>query len=134
MKRWPHSQCISEITDCEKCGSTNVYKVTFDRNLRQTTCQTGPNTVQIWTTEPLAYLLINVKVIQLKKISLKYSLLNKDNLKHPIQMELSLKRKTFLKFLKARLNFQNFQKKKNDRHSWFISELTDSEKCGSINV
>ena len=27
-------------------------------------------------------------------------------------MELSLKRKTFLKFLKARLNFQNFKKKK----------------------
>ena len=27
-------------------------------------------------------------------------------------MELSLKRKTFLKFLKARLNFQNLQKKK----------------------
>ena len=51
-----------------------------------------------------------MKVIQLKKISLKYSLLNKDNLKHPIQMELSLKRKTFLKFLKARLNFQNLQK------------------------
>ena len=42
----------------------------------------------------------------------KYSLLNKDNLKHLIQMDLSLKRKTFLKFLKARLNFQNLQKKK----------------------
>ena len=46
----------------------------------------------------------------------KYSLLNKDNLKHPIQMHVSLKRKNFLKFLKARLNFQNFQKL-NDRHS-----------------
>ena len=46
----------------------------------------------------------------------KYSLLNKDNLKHPIQMHVSLKRKKFLKFLKGRLNFQNFQKL-NGRHS-----------------
>ena len=42
----------------------------------------------------------------------KYSLLNIDNLKHLIQMQLSLKRKNFLKCLNGRLNFQNFQRKK----------------------
>ena len=44
----------------------------------------------------------------------KYSLLNTDNLRHPIQMQLSPKEKTFSDFfsafLKARLNFQHFQK------------------------
>ena len=30
-------------------------------------------------------------------------------------MQLSLKRKTFLKFLKGRLNFRNFQKKKKKK-------------------
>ena len=45
----------------------------------------------------------------------KYSLLNRDNLRKPIQMQLSQKKKTFSKlvsaFLKCRLNFEHFQKK-----------------------
>ena len=45
----------------------------------------------------------------------KYSLLNRDNLRQPIQMQLSQKHKTFSQFvaafLKARLNFEHFQKK-----------------------
>ena len=55
----------------------------------------------------------------------KYSLL-RDNLRQPIQMQLSQKKKLFSEFffffcfffafLKARLNFQHFQKN-NDRHS-----------------
>ena len=45
----------------------------------------------------------------------KYSLLNRDNLRKPIQMQLSQKKKTFSKlvsaFLKCRLIFEHFQKK-----------------------
>ena len=63
----------------------------------------------------------------------KYSLLNRDNLTQPIQMQLSRKQKTFSEFfsafLKSSLNFEHFEKR-NDRHSWCISEITDSEKCG----
>ena len=49
----------------------------------------------------------------------KYSLINRDNLSQPIQMQLSLKDKTFSEFvflfLKLRLNFEHFQK--DDPHS-----------------
>ena len=45
----------------------------------------------------------------------KYSLLNRDNLRQPIPMQLSRKEKTFSQFvsafLKCRLNFEHFQKK-----------------------
>ena len=45
----------------------------------------------------------------------KYSLLNRDNLTQPIQMQVSGKLKTFAQFsaafLKSRLNFEHFQKK-----------------------
>ena len=50
----------------------------------------------------------------------KYSLLNRDNLTEPIQMQLSRKQKTFSDFfsafLKSSLNFEHFQKK-DDSHS-----------------
>ena len=61
----------------------------------------------------------------------KYSLLNTDNLMHPIQMKVSQKQKTFCDFfsafLKSSLNFEHFLKK-DDPHSWCISEITDPEK------
>ena len=61
----------------------------------------------------------------------KYSLLNRDNLTQPIQMQLSQKEKTFSNFfsafLKSSLNFEHFLKK-DDPHSWCISEITDPEK------
>ena len=67
----------------------------------------------------------------------KYSVLNRDNLTQPIQMQLSRKQKTFSEFfcafLKSSLNFEHFQKK-DDSHSWGISKITDSEKHGYINV
>ena len=63
----------------------------------------------------------------------KHSLLNTDNLKQPIQMQLSQKQKTFSefssKFLKSTLNFEFF-KKNNDLHSWCVFQITDYEKCG----
>ena len=61
----------------------------------------------------------------------KYSLLNRDNLTQPIQMQLSRKQKTFSDFfsafLKSSLNFAHCRKK-DDSHSWGISEIRDSEK------
>ena len=67
----------------------------------------------------------------------KYSLLNRDNLTQPIQMQLSQKQKTFSEFfcafLKSTLTFEHFQKK-YDSHSWCLSKITDSEKQGKINV
>ena len=63
----------------------------------------------------------------------KYSLLNRDNLTQPIQMQLSQKQKSFSQFfcafLKPTLNFEHFQKK-DDSHSWCISKITESEKQG----
>ena len=52
-------------------------------------------------------------------------------------MQLSPKQNNFLQFfsafLKSRLNFEYFQKK-DDSRSWGISEITDPEKYGYINV
>ena len=63
----------------------------------------------------------------------KYSLLNRDNLTQPIQMQLSKKQKTFSEFfsafLKSSLNFENFQTK-DDSHSRGISKITEYERQG----
>ena len=52
-------------------------------------------------------------------------------------MQLSQKQKFFSQFVSAflnsELNFEHFQKN-DDRHSWRISEITESEKRGEINV
>ena len=58
----------------------------------------------------------------------KYSLLNRENLRQRIQMQLSRKQKTFSQFfssfLKCSLHFEHFQEKE-DPHSWCITEVTD---------
>ena len=63
----------------------------------------------------------------------KYSLLNRDNLTQPIQMQLSRKQKTFSEFfsafLKSSLNFEHLLKKA-DPYCWCISEIVDTEKPG----
>ena len=60
----------------------------------------------------------------------KYPVLNRQNLTILIQMELSKKQITssqfFASFLKSKLNFENFEKK-DDPHSFCISEITDFE-------
>ena len=67
----------------------------------------------------------------------KYSLLNRDNLTQPIQMQVSRKQKTFSEFfsafLKSSLNFEYFLKK-DDPPSWCISEITEQEKPGWKNA
>ena len=63
----------------------------------------------------------------------KYSLLNRDILTQPIQIQISQKEKTFLNFfspfLKSIWNFEHFQKN-DDSHTLCISEIRDSQKCG----
>ena len=63
----------------------------------------------------------------------KDTLLNRQNLTQPIQMQLSRKEKTFSHFfagfLKSSLNFEHFLKK-DDPHCWCISKITDTEKPG----
>ena len=60
----------------------------------------------------------------------KYPVLIRDNLKIPIQMQLSQKRKTFsgffAAFLKSRLNFKCFEEK-YDPHRFCTSDIMDSE-------
>ena len=49
-------------------------------------------------------------------------------------MQVSQKKQTFSQFfsafLKCNLNFEHFQKKKDESHSLCISEITDHEKHG----
>ena len=63
----------------------------------------------------------------------KYSLLNRDNLAPPTQMQLSLKAKTFSQFFSAfskwRLKVEDFRKK-DEAHSRCILEVTESENSG----
>ena len=67
----------------------------------------------------------------------KYSLLNRDNLTQPIQIQLSQKQKTFSQFLsaflKSSLNDEHFFKK-DDPQSWCISDVRDSEKREKSSV
>ena len=61
----------------------------------------------------------------------KYLVLNRDNLKIPIQAQLSRKEKNFSQFLapflKSRLNFNSFFLKKDVPHRFCISDITDFE-------
>ena len=63
----------------------------------------------------------------------KYPVLNRDNLRIRIKIQLSEKKKTFSEFFaaffKSSLNFEHSQKK-DDSPSWGISKITESEKQG----
>ena len=56
-----------------------------------------------------------------------------ENLSSPIQMLIFLKSKTLsdflVPFLESTSNFKHFEKK-DDRHTYFISEITECEKRG----
>ena len=79
-------------------------------------------------------LLLTCKILQLLVNTLaanhKYHILNRDNLKIPIQIQFSEKQKTFSQlfpaFLKSRLNFKHFEQK-DDPPTFCISEIGDSE-------
>ena len=63
----------------------------------------------------------------------KYTVWDCANLSSPIQMQLSLKPTIcldfFVPFPESTSAFKNFEKK-DDRHSYFISEITDFERLG----
>ena len=63
----------------------------------------------------------------------KYPVRDCVNLLSPIQMQLSLKPITFsdffVPFLESKSNFKHFEKK-DDCHTYFISEITECEKLG----
>ena len=118
-----HGKCAQTLLECQGQLLYHFYWSQF----RQYSCKMS--------------LLVMCKIWRLfiKTVSAdgKYSLFNRDNLTQPIQMQLSRKQKTFSEFfsafLKSSLNFEHFQKK-DESHSWGISEITDSEKHGYINV
>ena len=62
-----------------------------------------------------------------------YPVQDSENFSSPIQIQLSLKPKTFsdflVPFLESTSNFKHFEKK-DDRHTYFISEITECEKRG----
>ena len=66
----------------------------------------------------------------------KHYLLNRDNLREPIQMQLSEKQKKFSEFffafLKSIFNFEQFSKK-DEPHSRCISKIKGCEKRRYIN-
>ena len=63
----------------------------------------------------------------------KYPVQYYENLLPPIQMQLFLKPETFsdsfVPLLESTSNFKHFGKK-DDRHSYFISEITECQKLG----
>ena len=67
----------------------------------------------------------------------KYPVQGCENLQLPIQMQLSEKPKTFSEFFvpfpDSTANFEHFEKK-DDRHSYCISEFTDCENLGKITL
>ena len=80
------------------------------------------------------FLLLLCKILKLFVNTLtaddKYSVLNRDNLREPIQIPLCLKERKFSPFssafLKYTVNFEDFFKK-DDPHGRCISEVGDSE-------
>ena len=63
----------------------------------------------------------------------KYPVRDCENISSPIQMQLLLKPKTFsdsfLPFLEPTSNFKHFEKE-DDRHRYFISEITNCQRLG----
>ena len=62
-----------------------------------------------------------------------YPIQDCENLPSPIQMSLSLERNffsdLFVPFLESTSNFKHFEKK-DDRHTYFLSEITECERLG----
>ena len=62
-----------------------------------------------------------------------YSVQDSKNVSFPIQMKLSLESKFFWDFfgpfLESTSNFKHFEKK-DDSHTYFVSEITEYEKFG----
>ena len=143
-----HSWGISEITDSEKHGYIKSKKYRFKGSFGKQHGKRAQTLLKIaweylyhiyWSLWMQLiwkkFLLVICKISRLFINTLsadgKYSLLNRDNLTQPIQIQLSRKQKSFSDFfstfLKSSLNFEHFLKK-GDPHCRFISEITDPGK------
>ena len=111
-----HSKCAQALL---KCASQHLYHI-----------QESLPTQLSWKKS----LLLTCKMLGLLVNTLaadeKYPVLNRDNLAIGIQMQLYQKQNTFSEFLatfwKSELSLEYFRKK-DDPHSFCISEITDSE-------
>ena len=105
-----------------KFASRHLYHIFWSLS-RQSTCKKS-----LLVTSKISRLFPNTL-----KADGKYSLLNRQNLTQPIQMQVSQKQKYFSHFfsafLKSSLNIEYFWKR-DDPHSWRISDITDPEKPG----
>ena len=142
----PHSWCISELRTpknvFKQMSEKSRFRGPFDKQhgkegqtiLKCKRHQFYHNYWSLWRQLRLKkILLVTCKVLRLIVNVLtaddKCFLLNRDNLRQPIQMHLSEKQKTFSELfsenLKSRLNFEHFPKK--EHHNRCISEMTDSK-------
>ena len=131
-KKEPHRWFISEITDSKERGYKNLWKVPFQRTLLEATCKGDKALLksELHHLYPIyrslsrqlsqkKCLLVRCKVLtmlaNIVTADENYSVLNRDNLRQPIQMQLYQKQKTFSQFvstfLKWSLKFSTFSKK-----------------------
>ena len=68
-KHDPRRWSVSWSTSSEKYGYINVQNAGFQKTLRQTTRQIGPNTFPMWMAKPLQYLLSTLEAVALEKVS-----------------------------------------------------------------
>ena len=81
--------------------------------------------------------LLNIEILRMFVNTLtvdhKYPVQYCENLHFPIQIQLVVKWKTFseffVPFMESSSNFKRFRKK-DDRNSWCVSEITDCERLG----
>ena len=146
-KRWPHSFCIFEVTDSEivvrqmfiKSCFRGCYDKQYGRRA-QTLLKSAPHQLYhihwSWARKLcskksllLTWKLLGLLVNTLATVE-NCPVLYREYLTLPIQMQLSQIGKIFSQFfaafLKSRLNFECFEKKK-DPSSFGISKTTDSE-------
>ena len=101
----------------------NVHRSTFIIFIDH--CEINSVGKSLFLTGQIVRLLVNTLPVDEK-----YPVLNRDNLKIPIQMQLSQKHKTFCQFftafLKSSWNFELFDKK-DDTHRFCTFGITDSE-------
>ena len=147
-KDHPHSFCISEITDSknvvQEMPKQSHFRERFDKQhgkRAQVLFKSGSHHLyHIHWSLPSQLSLKNSLLLRCKILGLlvntlaadeKYLVLHIDNLRIPIQMQLSHKQKTFSQFVAAFLKsiwiLERFGKKDNP-HSFWVSEITGSKK------
>ena len=144
----PHSWCISKVKNSKNVvrsmSRNSCFRLSFEKEhgkrlpkqlkyQRQQMHHIYCSTLRNFSCKKS--LLVICKILRLfvniQSSDDKHSLLTRGNLRESIQIQFSLKERTFTKFFSAisrsSINFEHFQKK-DDPHSCCLSELTDIEK------